>query len=270
MSATRTTTTTTNQPTASTSSRPANPPSPGAPIDEDEDEIIREALARVERVKARKAAEAAKKKAAEEAAARKAAEEAERKKRAAAQAAVARRQAAQDARDRANRAQEQEDGVVERRRKLAAAATARSQGGTSTGETSASPRRPVVEIPRTKSKGKAKAQPVGEDPDDGDDGDEDDDDEEDREPCESTMFVLGSSIHRQEGGRRKSERRTAGRSRKSDGAGSRRQSGSARSQLKVPPGDDDGHGRRTGDGGAVKENYRAAATAEATEGRRGE
>ncbi|KAJ3884058.1 hypothetical protein GG344DRAFT_84645 [Lentinula edodes] len=36
-----------------------------------------------------------------------------------------------------------------------------------------------------KSKGKAKAQPVGEDPDDGDDGDEDDDDEEDREPCES-------------------------------------------------------------------------------------
>ncbi|KAJ3870780.1 hypothetical protein F5051DRAFT_447132 [Lentinula edodes] len=184
MSATRTTTTTTNQPTASTSSRSANPPSPGAPIDEDEDEIIREALARVERVKARKAAEAAKKKAAEEAAARKAAEEAERKKRAAEQAAAARRQAAQDARDRANRAQEQEDGVVERRRKLAAAATARSQGGTSTGETSVSPRRPVVEIPRMKSKGKAKAQPIGEDPDDGDDGDEDDNDEEDREPCE--------------------------------------------------------------------------------------
>ncbi|KAJ3911177.1 hypothetical protein F5877DRAFT_86352 [Lentinula edodes] len=184
MSASRTTTTTTTQPTASISSRPANPPSPGAPIDEDEDEIIREALARVERVKARKAAEAAKKKAAEEAAARKAAEEAERKKRAAAQAAAARRQAAQDARDRATRAQEQEDEVVERRRKLAAAATARSQGGTSTGETSVSPRRPVVEIPRVKSKGKAKAQPVGEDPDDGDDGNEDDDDEEDREPCE--------------------------------------------------------------------------------------
>ncbi|KAJ3897323.1 hypothetical protein F5879DRAFT_996226 [Lentinula edodes] len=178
MSTSRTTTTT--QPTASTSSRPANPPSPGAPIDEDEDEIIREALARVERVKARKAAEAAKKKAAEEAAARKAAEEAEKKKR----AAAARRQAAQDARDRATRAQEQEDGVVERRRKLAAAATARSQGGTSTGEASVSLRRPVVEIPRVKNKGKAKAQPVGEDPDDGDDGDEDDDDDEDRDPCE--------------------------------------------------------------------------------------
>ncbi|KAJ3916086.1 hypothetical protein F5877DRAFT_81240 [Lentinula edodes] len=177
MSTSRTTTTT--QPTASTSSRPANPPSPGAPIDEDEDEIIREALARVERVKARKAAEAAKKKAAEEAAARKAAEEVEKKKRAA-----ARRQAAQEARDRATRAQEQEDGVVKRRRKLAAAATARSQGGTSTGEASISPRRLVVEIPRVKSKGKAKAQPVGEDPDDGDDSDDDDDDEEDRDPCE--------------------------------------------------------------------------------------
>ncbi|KAJ3858348.1 hypothetical protein EV359DRAFT_69082 [Lentinula novae-zelandiae] len=167
-------TTTITQPTASTSSRPADPPSPGAPTDKDEDKIIREALARVERVKAQKAAE--------EAAARKAAEEAEKKKKAA-----ARRQAAQDARDRATRAQEQEDGVVERRRKLAAAATARSQGETSTGEASVSPRRPVVEIPRVKGKGKARAQPVGEDPDNGDNGDngdDDDDDEEDREPCE--------------------------------------------------------------------------------------
>ncbi|KAJ3870408.1 hypothetical protein F5051DRAFT_447777, partial [Lentinula edodes] len=130
---------------------------PGAPIDEDEDEIIREALARVERVKARKAAEAAKRKAAEEAAAKKAAEEAEKKK--------------------------QEDEVVERRRKLAEAATARSQGGTSTGDVSASPRRPIVEISKMKNKGKgkAKAPVVDEDPDDGDD---DDEDEEDREPCE--------------------------------------------------------------------------------------
>ncbi|GAW08763.1 hypothetical protein LENED_010846 [Lentinula edodes] len=162
MSASRTTTIT--QPSASTSSRPADPPSPGAPIDKDEDEILREALARVERVKARKAAE-----------------EAEKKKQAA-----ARRQAAQGACDRAIRAREQEDEIVEQRRKLAEAATARSQGGNSTGDVSASPRRPIVEISRLKSKGKGKAkvQPIGEDPDDGDDGDDDDDDEDDREPCE--------------------------------------------------------------------------------------
>ncbi|KAJ3902106.1 hypothetical protein F5879DRAFT_991305 [Lentinula edodes] len=90
-------TTTTTQPTASSSSRPANPPRPGTPIDEDEDEILREALARVERVKARKAAEAAKKKAAEEAAAGKAEEE-RRKKEVAARASAARRKAAQEAR----------------------------------------------------------------------------------------------------------------------------------------------------------------------------
>ncbi|KAJ3871135.1 hypothetical protein F5051DRAFT_446575 [Lentinula edodes] len=102
-------TTTTIQPSASTSSRPADPPSPGAPIYEDEDKILREALARVERVKARKAAEAVKKKAAEEAAARKAAEEAEKKKRAA-----ARRQAAQGAHVRAVRAREQEDELPQR------------------------------------------------------------------------------------------------------------------------------------------------------------
>ncbi|KAJ3911531.1 hypothetical protein F5877DRAFT_85836 [Lentinula edodes] len=52
-------TTTTTQPTASTSSCPADPPRPGTSIDEDEDEILREALARVERVKAQKAAEEA-------------------------------------------------------------------------------------------------------------------------------------------------------------------------------------------------------------------
>ncbi|KAJ3872675.1 hypothetical protein F5051DRAFT_444973 [Lentinula edodes] len=156
-------TTTTTQPAASTSSRPANPPSPGAPIDEDEDEIIREALARVERVKARKAAEVAKKKAAEEAAARKVAEEAEKKERAAAQVAAARRQAAQDARDRAIWAREQEDGIVERRVRQSEV-----KGGT----------------PRGMFLRKAKAQPVGEDPDDGDDGDDGDDDNEDQEPCE--------------------------------------------------------------------------------------
>ncbi|KAJ3846468.1 hypothetical protein EV368DRAFT_88983 [Lentinula lateritia] len=150
----RTTTSTINQPSASTSSRPTDPPSPGATIDNEEDVIMREALAKVERVKARKAAEAAKKKAAEEAAAMKAAEEAERKKNAA-----ARRQAAQDARDRAIRAQEQEDKVIERRLQ-----------------------QPEVkgEPPLSKRKGKARAQPIGEDPDDGDN----DDDDEDREPCE--------------------------------------------------------------------------------------
>ncbi|KAJ3858917.1 hypothetical protein EV359DRAFT_87040 [Lentinula novae-zelandiae] len=149
MMTSRTTTTTINNPIAITSSRPADPPSPGAPIDDEEDIIMREALARVERVKAWKAEEAAKNKAAEEA------EEEERRR----QAAATRHQAAQDARDRA-------------------VATARSHRGTSTGETSASPRRPIVEIPRVKSKGKgkARAQPVGEDPNDGDD------DDEEREP----------------------------------------------------------------------------------------
>ncbi|KAJ3897300.1 hypothetical protein F5879DRAFT_996266 [Lentinula edodes] len=163
-------TTTTTQPTASTSSCPADPPRPGTPIDEDEDEILREALARVEKVKAQKAAE--------EAAARKAAEE-RRKKEVAAQASAARRKAAQEVRDRASRAQQQNVEVVERRRLLAEAATARSQRGTSPSEMSVSPRRPVVEIRREKGKGREEvpAQPVGEDPDDGDN-------KEEREPCE--------------------------------------------------------------------------------------
>ncbi|KAJ3858232.1 hypothetical protein EV359DRAFT_88053, partial [Lentinula novae-zelandiae] len=114
----------------------------------------------------------------EEEAARKAAEELERQKR----AAAARRQAAQDARDWAIWAQEQEDEVAERRQRLAEAAPSRSWRDTSTGGTSASPRRPVVEVTKMKSKGKGKAsaQPVGGDPDNGDD----DDDDEDREPCE--------------------------------------------------------------------------------------
>ncbi|KAJ3911666.1 hypothetical protein F5877DRAFT_85672 [Lentinula edodes] len=174
MSTSRTTTTST-QPTASSSSRPADPPRPGTPINEDEDEILREALARVERVKARKAAEAAKKKAAEEAAARKAEEERRKKE------IAAKRKAAQEAQDRASRAQQQDAELVERRRLLAAAATARSQRGTSPSEMSVSPRRPVVEIRREKGQGRARipARPLGGDPDDGDD-----DDEEEREPCE--------------------------------------------------------------------------------------
>ncbi|KAJ3925296.1 MAG: hypothetical protein NXY57DRAFT_968065 [Lentinula lateritia] len=158
----QTTTTTIPQPRASTSSHPADPPRPNVPVDEDKDSIMRDALARVKRVKARKAKKAWKR-AEEEAAARRAAEEAERQRR----AVAARRQAAQDACDRAIRAQEQE---IER--------------DTSTGETSVSPRRPIVEIARVKSKGKGKAsaQPIGDDPNDGDDGNDNDDDKE-REPC---------------------------------------------------------------------------------------
>ncbi|KAJ3870849.1 hypothetical protein F5051DRAFT_447045 [Lentinula edodes] len=211
MSTSRTATTT--QPAASTSSRPANLLSPGAPIDEDEDEIIREALAR---------------KAAEEAAARKAAEEAEKKKR----AVAARHQAAQDARDRAIRAREQEDKIVEWRRKLAEAATARSQGGNSMGDVSASPRRPIVEISQLKSKGKgkAKAQPVGEDPDD--------DDDEDREPCErcrsKKIPCLKQAGVAEEGGRIKSKRRASGHTQKSNGADPRQQSGLTRGEFKIP------------------------------------
>ncbi|KAJ3870951.1 hypothetical protein F5051DRAFT_446873 [Lentinula edodes] len=110
-------------------------------------------------MKARKAAAAAKKKAEEEAA-RKAAEEAQRQKEAAVRE------------------------LEERWRIMAAAATAQSQRGSSPGETSASIRRPVVEIRQRKEKAKTKAQPVGEDPNDGGDGDDDDDDKDDRAPCE--------------------------------------------------------------------------------------
>ncbi|KAJ3803596.1 hypothetical protein F5876DRAFT_84931 [Lentinula aff. lateritia] len=48
------------------------------------------------------------------------------------------------------------------------------------------PRRVMAEagVFARRGKGKAKAQPVGGDPDDGDDGDDDDDDEDERTPCE--------------------------------------------------------------------------------------
>ncbi|KAJ3858510.1 hypothetical protein EV359DRAFT_87629 [Lentinula novae-zelandiae] len=177
MSTSRTTTTTIAQPTASTSYCPANPPSPGIPADEDEDSIMRDALARVKRVKARKVEEA-QRRVEEEAAARRAEEE-RKKKEATAQASAARKKAAQEARDRATRAQQQNAEVVERRHRLAEAATARSQRGTSPSEMSVSPWRPVVEIRREREVLGA----VGGDPDDGDDSDDNDDDEE-REPCE--------------------------------------------------------------------------------------
>ncbi|KAJ3924346.1 MAG: hypothetical protein NXY57DRAFT_970112 [Lentinula lateritia] len=160
MTTSRTQTTTTNSSTADPLGlRPVPPP----PIDltahdEEglEDEIIRRAQARVEKVRARKAAEEK-----------------------IARAAAVKEKAAQEVRERARRAQQQEEEVAERRRLLAAAATARSQRGTSPSDVSVSPRRPMVEISkRSKGKGKAKAQPVDEDPDNGDD------DDDEKEPCE--------------------------------------------------------------------------------------
>ncbi|KAJ3845615.1 hypothetical protein EV368DRAFT_70559, partial [Lentinula lateritia] len=151
------TTTTTAPPQSNTSSRPADPSSPGAPLDDDEDAIMREALARVERLKVRKAEEAARKKAEEEEA----------------------RKAVEKAREKAAAKE-----LEERRKRMAEAATARSRRGSSPGGASTSSRRPVVEIRREKGKGKAKPQAVGGDPDDGDDGDEDEEDEDERAPCE--------------------------------------------------------------------------------------
>ncbi|KAJ3858206.1 hypothetical protein EV359DRAFT_88090 [Lentinula novae-zelandiae] len=66
---------------------------------------------------------------------------------------------------------------------MAEAATARSRRGSSFGEGSGSPRRPVVEVRKERGKGKARAQPVDEDPDDSGDGD-DDDDKDKQAPCE--------------------------------------------------------------------------------------
>ncbi|GAW01502.1 hypothetical protein LENED_003102 [Lentinula edodes] len=161
------TTTTTNTTAGPLRSRPAVPPPPANPVGQenedlgdDKDKILRRAHERVRQIREQKAAAAAKKKAKEEAA-KKAAEDARRKKMAAARE------------------------LEERRRLMAEAATTRSQRGTSPSEMSVSPQRPVVELRRVvKGKGKAKAQPVGGDPDDGDDGDDDDDDKEDRAPCE--------------------------------------------------------------------------------------
>ncbi|KAJ3870843.1 hypothetical protein F5051DRAFT_447048 [Lentinula edodes] len=173
MSASHTTTTTTSSTACPLRSRPVPPP-PAAPAihkeegleDEDEDEILRRVQEQVPKVGERKAAEAVRKEAEEKAT----------------RAAAARRKAAQEAWERALWAQQQEEEVTERRRLLAAAATARSQRGTSPSEVSASPRRPIVEIWKmVKSKGKAKAQPVGGDPNDSND---DDDEEEERTPCE--------------------------------------------------------------------------------------
>ncbi|KAJ3925593.1 MAG: hypothetical protein NXY57DRAFT_1043978 [Lentinula lateritia] len=100
---------------------------------EDKDGILRRAQERVERVRAKKAAEAARK---------------------AAKAAAAREKIAQEARKWALQARQQEEEVMERRRLMVAAATERSQRGTS-------PRRPIVEIWKAKKgKGSTKTQPM--------------------------------------------------------------------------------------------------------------
>ncbi|GAW07620.1 hypothetical protein LENED_009627 [Lentinula edodes] len=107
MTTSRIQTTTSNPSTAGPSrSRPVPPADPVIPEeegleDEDEEEIIRRAQARVERVRARKAVAAAKK-AAEEKAAR---------------AAAVRERAAQEARERAIWACQQEDKIAEQRRR---------------------------------------------------------------------------------------------------------------------------------------------------------
>ncbi|KAJ3858099.1 hypothetical protein EV359DRAFT_88272 [Lentinula novae-zelandiae] len=102
------------------------------------------------------------------------------KERKAAAAAAAQQKAEEEA---ARKAIEEERAQAvareERRKRMAEAATARSWRGSSLGEGSRSPRRPVVEIRKEKGKGKARAPPMDEDPDDGGDGDEDD-----RAPCE--------------------------------------------------------------------------------------
>ncbi|KAJ3885179.1 hypothetical protein GG344DRAFT_83018 [Lentinula edodes] len=131
-------TTTTNSSTAGPLRSHPVPPLPADTLvheeegleDEDEDKIIWRAQARVERLRARKAAEAARKKAEEEAA----------------RVAAEKKKKAQETQERANRAQQQEEEVVEWRRLLAAAATARSQRGTSPSEMLVLPRRPVIEI----------------------------------------------------------------------------------------------------------------------------
>ncbi|KAJ3932162.1 MAG: hypothetical protein NXY57DRAFT_961123 [Lentinula lateritia] len=100
-------------------------------LEEDEEEILRRAQEKVRKVKEWKAAIMAKKRAEEEAAQR--AEEAAWKKK------------ESEARE-----------LEERRRRLAGVATACSRRGSSPGESSVSPRRPVGEI--KKGKGEAKAQ----------------------------------------------------------------------------------------------------------------
>ncbi|GAW08987.1 hypothetical protein LENED_011103 [Lentinula edodes] len=68
--------------------------------------------------------------------------------------------------------------------KKAAEEARQQKEGSSPEGSSISPWWPVVEIRKEKGKCKAKAQPVGGDPNDGGDGNDDDDDEDDRAPCD--------------------------------------------------------------------------------------
>ncbi|KAJ3925562.1 MAG: hypothetical protein NXY57DRAFT_1044007 [Lentinula lateritia] len=177
MSASQTQTTTATSLSTAGPSGPRRIPSPPAKsiepeeedLEDDEEEILRRAQEKVRKVKERKAAAAAKKQAKEEAA-RKAAETAQKQKES-------------EARE-----------LEERRRRLAGAATACSQRGSSPGESSISPRRPIVEI--RKGKGKAKGQSIGRDPDDGGDGNDNDNDEEESKkiPCQMQAGKRSSII----------------------------------------------------------------------------
>ncbi|KAJ3858259.1 hypothetical protein EV359DRAFT_88001 [Lentinula novae-zelandiae] len=156
MSTSRTQTTTTSSSATGPSGLRHPPTTPVNPasfededLEEDEEEILKRAQEKVRWMKERKAAAAV--------AARQKAEE-----------EVARRVAEEERVQAAAR--------EERRQRMAEAATARSRRGTSPGEPSESPRRPVVEIRRLKGKGKER---VREEAAGGDDGDDND-----RAPCE--------------------------------------------------------------------------------------
>ncbi|KAJ3803553.1 hypothetical protein F5876DRAFT_71348, partial [Lentinula aff. lateritia] len=144
MSTSRTQTHTTSSSTAGPSGHrrlvlPVNPTDPADPdsfeeedLEEDEAEVLRKAQEKVRQMKERKAAAAA--------------------------AAAAKQKAEEEAAKKvAEEAREQAAAREERRRRMAVAATARSRRGSSPEETSGSPRRPVVEIRREKSKGKGKS-----------------------------------------------------------------------------------------------------------------
>ncbi|KAJ3913156.1 hypothetical protein F5877DRAFT_84063 [Lentinula edodes] len=148
------------------------PPDTNTAAVEDKEQEIKRIMKEVEE---RKATEEARR-VAEEEAAKRAVEEA-KKKEAAAWAGTARRKATQEAHERANQVWCQGEDVVERRRLLAEAVTARSQQGTSPSKVSVSPQRLIVDISKSKGKGKARAKPVDGDPDCGNN------DDENKEPC---------------------------------------------------------------------------------------
>ncbi|KAJ3806517.1 hypothetical protein F5876DRAFT_68893 [Lentinula aff. lateritia] len=100
-----------------------------------------------------------------------------KKKKAAAAAAAKQKAEEETARKVAEEERAQAAAREERGKRMAEAAMARSRRGTSPGEVSASPRRPIVEIRRVKGKGKERVQAEAAG------GDEEEDDEDDRAPC---------------------------------------------------------------------------------------